>query len=229
MSFTNMPSTLCRQFANILGGTAEVVNGVCTVTRIRSNLRPLIEGRRTNSALALAALFSFENLDRRGNALNLGETVILQEEINPFISALRVQGIEVTALHNHWLFDNPRLMFIHFKSIEPPLVFAAKVAGAFRVLTTQTVSPTVSPVRSGGRSMGGRSFGGRSFGGRSLEGRALEGRALEGRSAGTATAWGTCNCPKTGSASAGATRSPERSVGVMGISKTAKSGKSGKR
>jgi hypothetical protein len=135
----NMPGSLCQQFANILGGTAEVVNGVCTVTRLRNNLRPLIQNRRTNSILAIAAFFSFEDLDRRGNALNLGETVILQEEINPFISALRAQGIEITAFHNHWLFESPRLMYIHFKSVEPPLVFAKKVAAAFRVLTTRTV------------------------------------------------------------------------------------------
>jgi hypothetical protein len=134
-----MPSMLCQQFARILGGTAEVVNGVCTVTRLRNNLRPLIQNRPTRSALALAALFSFEDLDSSGNALNLGETVILQEEINPFITALRSQGIEVTALHNHWLFDNPRLMHIHFKSVEPPLSFAAKVAAAFSVLTNRTV------------------------------------------------------------------------------------------
>ncbi|WP_276354368.1 DUF1259 domain-containing protein [Cohnella caldifontis] len=148
-----IPSPLCQQFARILGGTAEVANGVCTVTRLRDNLRPLIEGRRTNSILALAAFFSFEDLDNRGNALNLGETVILQEEINPFISALRAQGIEVTALHNHWLFDDPRLMFIHFKSVEPPLSFAVKAANAFRVLTTRTVSPSRSS-SSGGRSHG---------------------------------------------------------------------------
>jgi hypothetical protein len=141
LSDCTMPSALCRTFAGILGGSAQVVNGVCTVTRLRNNLRPIIQGRRTNSALALAALFSFEDLDRQGNALNLGETVILQEEINPFISQLRMRGIEVTALHNHWLFDNPRLMYIHFKSVEPPLIFAEKVAAAFRVLTSRTVNP----------------------------------------------------------------------------------------
>ena len=137
----SLPNDLCRQFARILGGTEEVANGVCTVTRLRNNLRPLIENKRTRSILAIAAFFSFEDLDRRGNALNLGETVILQEEINPFISALRARGIEVTALHNHWLFDKPRLMFIHFKSVEPPLSFATKAAEAFRVLTTRTIRP----------------------------------------------------------------------------------------
>jgi uncharacterized membrane protein YgcG len=155
LSNWNMPGTLCNMFGGILGGTADVVNGVCTVTRLRNNLRPLIQGRRTNSALALAALFSFEDLDSQGNALNLGETVILQDEINPFISQLRMRGIEVTALHNHWLFDNPRLMYIHFKSVEPPLVFAQKVAAAFSVLTTRTVYPNRSCGTNGSRGSNG--------------------------------------------------------------------------
>lgn len=99
----------------------------------------MIQGRRTKSVLAIAAFFSFEDLDRHGNALNLGETVILQEEVNPFISELRKRGIEVTAFHNHWLFDSPRLMFIHFKSVEPPLSFARKVREAFKVLTSEPV------------------------------------------------------------------------------------------
>ncbi|MCQ6281066.1 DUF1259 domain-containing protein [Bacillus sp. EB600] len=83
--------------------------------------------------------FSFENMDREGNALCLGETVILQEEINPLISRLREFGIIVTALHNHWLFDKPRLMFIHFESIDRPLSFSAKVREALDVLTTRNV------------------------------------------------------------------------------------------
>lgn len=130
---SSIPSSLCRRFASILGGSAQVVNGVCTVTRIR-RLNPTILGRRTRSALALAALFSFESIDRRGRALNLGETVILQSEINPFITELRKRGIMVTALHNHWLFETPRLMFIHFQSVENPIIFATKVAQASRVL-----------------------------------------------------------------------------------------------
>ncbi|CAH0121948.1 hypothetical protein PAE9249_04483 [Paenibacillus sp. CECT 9249] len=164
MTTMTMPSALCLQFANILGGSAEVVNGVCTVTRIRNNLQPLIQGRRTRSALAIAALFSFEDLDRHGNALNLGETVILQEEVNPFISALRARGLEVTALHNHWLFTKPVLMFIHWKSVEPPLLFAKKTAEAFRVLTTRTIHPCKSSgsSKSGGRSGGSCSSGNKS-------------------------------------------------------------------
>lgn len=127
-------SPLCRQFARILGGSADVINGVCTVTRLRNNLRPTILGRPTRSVLAIPALFSFESIDKRGRALNLGETVILQEEFNPFITRLRKHKILVTAFHNHWLFDKPRLMYVHFMSIDNPISFARKVADAFRVL-----------------------------------------------------------------------------------------------
>lgn len=124
--------TVCQQFANILGGT--VINqNPCTVSRTR-NLSVEILGRKTNSPLALSALFSFESPDATGRTLNLGETVILQDEINPFISALRERGILITALHNHWLFEEPRLMYIHFESIDEPLAFARKVAEAFRLL-----------------------------------------------------------------------------------------------
>lgn len=125
---------LCNEFARILG--AEILTSskdLCVVTFLR-DIDARILGRPTNSPLALAALFSFESKDSCGKTLNLGETVILQNEINDFISILRKHNILVTALHNHWLFDNPRLMYIHFESIDEPLDFARKVADALRVL-----------------------------------------------------------------------------------------------
>lgn len=126
--------TLCEEFANILG--AEILTStknLCVVTFNR-DIEAEILRRPTKSPLALAALFSFEDLDREGKALNLGETVILQEEINDFITVLRRNKIKVTALHNHWLFEEPRLMYIHFESIDNPLAFARKVAEALEVL-----------------------------------------------------------------------------------------------
>jgi len=133
------PTNLCRQFADILGATPSVINGVCTATKSRTNLHPVVLGRRAESFMFVPQAFSFENIDSEGRALCLGETVILQEEINPFISRLRANGIIVTALHNHWLFDQPRLMYIHFESIDEPLSFARKVRNALEVLTTRNV------------------------------------------------------------------------------------------
>ncbi|CAH8246830.1 DUF1259 domain-containing protein [Paenibacillus melissococcoides] len=137
------PSPLCRQFAQILGAQAQVINGVCTASRVRNNIKPTILGRRSRSFLTIPQAFSFESVSRNGKALCLGETVILTGEINPFISRLRQSGIKVTALHNHWLFTNPNLWYIHFEKIEQPLVFARNVRNALGVLTTRQVRPVI--------------------------------------------------------------------------------------
>ncbi|GIN94821.1 hypothetical protein J6TS1_06910 [Siminovitchia terrae] len=133
------PSRLCREFARILGSTPGVINGVCIATRSRTNLHPVVLGRPAESFMFVPQAFSFENMNKNGKALCLGETVLLQEEVNPFMSKLRQHGIIVTATHNHWLFDKPRLLYMHFESIDEPLTFARKVRDAMRVLTTQPI------------------------------------------------------------------------------------------
>lgn len=134
-------SSLCTQFGHILGATGTVDNRTrsCTVMKLRNNIKPVILGRRSRSFIVIPQMFTFESLGRDGRALCSGETVILESEINPFISKLRKHGIKVTALHNHYLFEQPRLMFIHFVAIDRPLAFARKVRDALRVLTTRQV------------------------------------------------------------------------------------------
>lgn len=133
------PSELCEEFAEILNSTPSVVNGVCLATRSRTNIHPVVLDRKAESFMFIPQAFSFESMDREGRALCLGETVILQEEINPFMSKLRKHGIIVTAVHNHWLFDQPRLMYMHFESIDYPLSFAKKVRDAMKELITHDV------------------------------------------------------------------------------------------
>ncbi|MGC4376450.1 DUF1259 domain-containing protein [Fictibacillus sp. Mic-4] len=126
--------SLCQEFARILGGMGSLdENGVCLVQKFRT-LNFTILGRRAKSPLVIPQFFSFEDVDRNGRALNLGETVLLQAEANPLMTELRKRNIIVTALHNHWLFEEPRAMYMHFESVEPPLEFARKVRDAFRVL-----------------------------------------------------------------------------------------------
>jgi hypothetical protein len=87
-------------------------------------------------------MFAFESLTSDGAALCSGETVILQEELNPFISKLRQHNIIVTAFHNHWLFENPRLMYIHFEKIDNPIRFTRDVKDALSVFTNKEVCPS---------------------------------------------------------------------------------------
>lgn len=49
-----------------------------------------------------------------GKAAITGDFVLIAKEVNPVLKALRDNGIEVTALHNHMLNDEPRLFFMHF-------------------------------------------------------------------------------------------------------------------
>lgn len=125
-------NTLCEQFGQILGGKHTVEDGVCSVKIKRNNLYTSIMGRNAASDHVIGAMFSFESLDEQGTALNLGETGLRQEEVYPFIFLLQQQGIIVNSLHNHWLFMNPLLMFVHFSSIENPLSFAKKVSYTFQ-------------------------------------------------------------------------------------------------
>jgi Domain of Unknown Function (DUF1259) len=49
-----------------------------------------------------------------GKAAITGDFVLIASEVNPVLKALRDHGIEVTAIHNHMLDDQPRLYFMHF-------------------------------------------------------------------------------------------------------------------
>jgi len=125
---------LCTQFGRILGGESEVEEGtVCFVTRM-TNLREKILGRRTRSPLVQMQMFSFESLDKSGRALCLGETAVHQNQVNRLISNLRKRGIKVTAVHNHWLNETPRLMYMHWEANMNPIEFAKRTKASIAFL-----------------------------------------------------------------------------------------------
>ncbi|WP_245671163.1 DUF1259 domain-containing protein [Pseudobacillus wudalianchiensis] len=117
----------CQRLADIIGGEVVQAAPVCVVMRLR-DIEATILGRRTRSPLALPFMLSFEN-----NGLNLGETVLLQREVNPMLDALRRRGMIVTAFHNHWLFEEPRLMYMHWENVGmDPFEFARESFEAAR-------------------------------------------------------------------------------------------------
>ena len=54
------------------------------------------------------------------NAATTGDFVLIDKEVNPVIRTLRQYGITVTAIHNHMLYEAPRLFFLHFWSVDNP-------------------------------------------------------------------------------------------------------------
>ncbi|HJV46998.1 MAG TPA: DUF1259 domain-containing protein [Bacillota bacterium] len=122
--------TLCNRLAKIVGGKGMMINGTCVVQRLRTNLRLSILGRRAKSPLVIPFALSFESRDSQGRTLNIGETVILEREINPFVTQLRKRRIIVTAIHNHWLFQGSCFKYIHWEKVENPVVFAQQSTDA---------------------------------------------------------------------------------------------------
>lgn len=71
-----------------------------------------------------------------GKAAITGDFVLSSDEVNPVIVALRKNGIEVTALHNHMLHEQPRLFFMHFWANDD----AIKLAKGLRAALDKTAS-----------------------------------------------------------------------------------------
>jgi len=73
-----------------------------------------------------------------GKAAITGDFVMIGEEVNPVIKALRASGIEITALHSHMLNEQPRLYFMHFWANDDAL----KLAKGLRAAIDKTASKT---------------------------------------------------------------------------------------
>jgi len=71
-----------------------------------------------------------------GKAAITGDFVLTSDEVNPVIRALRANGIDVTAVHNHMLDEQPRLFFLHFWAVDD----AMKLARGLRAALDKTAS-----------------------------------------------------------------------------------------
>lgn len=92
----------------------------------------LVQGRPSRSVVPVG--ITFESIDQNGLALNMAEITLLQEEVPAFIHSIVKQGLIVSALHNHWIFTEPAILYLHVQSVEPPVDFARKIANSFSVL-----------------------------------------------------------------------------------------------
>lgn len=120
----------CSELANILRGTPKTKGNVCTVSLSRDDLSVTLAGISTEIPLGTA--FSFQSLPGTNKTLNLGDVILLQEEVPHAFRALTEAGIIVSALHNHWLFDEPHLMYAHVQAVMDPFQFARIIAMVLR-------------------------------------------------------------------------------------------------
>src|SRR5262249_26323207 len=95
-----------------LGAKGTVNGGILQYGIPRAQL-PKADGMEIPGPMGSANSINFEPLGG-GKAAITGDFVLTADEVTPVIKALRANGIEVTALHNHMLSDEPRIFFIHF-------------------------------------------------------------------------------------------------------------------
>jgi uncharacterized protein DUF1259 len=74
----------------------------------------------------------------------MGDLVLTQDEVNPVMSALLDNGLEVTALHNHFLWDEPRMYYMHVHGHGKPADLARRVKPALDLIGKSTSRPTAT-------------------------------------------------------------------------------------
>jgi uncharacterized protein DUF1259 len=85
--------------------------GVFKVSAPRSDLAVNVAGVRVTPPMGLTSWASFKRVG--GETVVMGDTVMLEDQVNPVMSVALDNGLEVTALHNHFFQDSPRVMFMH--------------------------------------------------------------------------------------------------------------------
>jgi hypothetical protein len=80
-----------------------------------------------------------------GMDVMMGDLVLLQDEVNPVMTALLDNGLDVTALHNHFFWDEPRMYYMHVHGHGKPADLARKVKPALDLIGKGTSRPASTP------------------------------------------------------------------------------------
>src|SRR5947209_381048 len=94
-----------------LGKQGDYKANVLKVNIPRNDLKVTVDGVATPTPFGFGGWLAMTKGDH-GDVM-MGDLVLLQEEVNPVMSALLDNGLEVTALHNHFFFDEPRMFYMH--------------------------------------------------------------------------------------------------------------------
>ena len=86
--------------------------GVLKVNIPRNDLKMTIQGFSTPTPFGFGGWIALTKATD-GSDVMMGDLVLLQEEVNPVLSALLDNGIDATALHNHFFWDDPHVSYMH--------------------------------------------------------------------------------------------------------------------
>lgn len=95
-----------------LKGAWNDVEGVFKVASPRTEVKVSVDGSPLPPFMGLTSWAGFQR-GRKSPAMVMGDLVLFQDEVNPVMSAALDAGLQVTALHNHFFYDEPKVYFMH--------------------------------------------------------------------------------------------------------------------
>lgn len=119
--------------------------GTFKVSVPRGDLSIRTAGARMTPPLGLTSWVTF--MRAGSQTMVMGDTVVTESQVNPVMSAALQNGLSVTALHNHFLWESPRVMFMHIAGMGDEASLATAVGKVFAKITEtsgQTSEPTSS-------------------------------------------------------------------------------------
>jgi biotin operon repressor len=129
--------------ATAMGKQGDLTGEMYKVSFPRSDLNVKVGNIAIKPALALVTWAAFV---RSGSAaVTYGDLVLLDDEVNPVISKLEERGVEIAALHNHLLHEDPRIMYIHFVGRGDEVDLAKAIREALTLTKTPLVATPSGP------------------------------------------------------------------------------------
>ncbi|UFS70962.1 DUF1259 domain-containing protein [Geomonas sp. RF6] len=127
-----LPDTVVIDQMTGMKGKANEQEGVYKVTAPRSDLKVTVAGTKVTPPMGLTSWAAFKKV---GNStMVMGDIVLQEDQIDPVMDAALKSGLQVTGLHNHFIYDDPRIMFMHIGGTGKDADLASAVGKVFNAV-----------------------------------------------------------------------------------------------